>query len=50
MCNVLARTYGADQETRWLVNWRLFFMACEETWGSSRGSEYIVSHYLFDKR
>ena len=50
VCNVLARTYGADQETRWLVNWRLFFMACEETWGSSRGSEYIVSHYLFDKR
>jgi len=48
--DVLAQTYGPDQETRWLVNWRLFFLVCEETWGSGRGSEYMVSHYLFDKR
>ncbi len=47
---VLARTYGADKETLWLVNWRLFFMACEETWKLRRGTEYLVSHYLFDKR
>ena len=44
---VLRRTYGPDQETRWLVNWRLFFLACEETWGLRQGREYIVSHYLF---
>jgi len=48
--DVLARTYGPDQETRWLVNWRLFFLACEETWRSGKGNEYIVSHYLFDRR
>ena len=48
--DVLARTYGPDQETHWLVNWRLFFLVCEETWGSGGGNEYIVSHYLFDKR
>jgi cyclopropane-fatty-acyl-phospholipid synthase len=47
---VLTQTYGRDQETRWLVNWRLFFMACEETWKLHRGQEYIVSHYLFGKR
>lgn len=47
---VLAGIYGADQETLWLVNWRLFFMACEETWKLRRGTEYLVSHYLFDKR
>ncbi len=47
---VLAQTYGPDQVTRWLVNWRLFFMACEETWRLHRGREYIVSHYLFGKR
>jgi cyclopropane-fatty-acyl-phospholipid synthase len=47
---VLAAVYGADKETLWLVNWRLFFMACEETWKLRQGSEYLVSHYLFDKR
>jgi len=47
---VLAGAYGADQETRWLVNWRLFFLACEETWKLNQGREYLVSHYLFKKR
>ena len=47
--SILADVYGDDNETRWLVNWRLFFMACEETWGIDRGREYLVSHYLFDK-
>jgi cyclopropane-fatty-acyl-phospholipid synthase len=47
---VLANIYGADKETLWLVNWRLFFMACEETWKLDHGNEYLVSHYLFDKR
>ena len=44
---VLAQTYGPDQVTPWLVNWRLFFMACEETWALRGGREYMVSHYLF---
>jgi cyclopropane-fatty-acyl-phospholipid synthase len=47
---VLAGVYGADKATLWFVNWRLFFMACEETWKLRRGSEYLVSHYLFGKR
>ncbi|MGD8243792.1 MAG: cyclopropane-fatty-acyl-phospholipid synthase family protein [Anaerolineae bacterium] len=47
---VLAQTYGSEQETRWLVNWRLFFLACEETWGLRSGREYLVSHYLFEGR
>jgi cyclopropane-fatty-acyl-phospholipid synthase len=47
---VLAATYGAQQETTWLVNWRLFFMICEETWGLDGGREYLVSHYLFRNR
>ena len=46
---ILAHAYGADKETLWLVNWRLFFMACEETWKFNRGNEYLVSHYLFDR-
>ncbi len=47
---VLAGAYGLEKETLWLVNWRLFFMACEETWNLRHGEEYLVSHYLFDKR
>jgi cyclopropane-fatty-acyl-phospholipid synthase len=46
----LAGAYGSEKETLWLVNWRLFFMACEETWNLSQGKEYLVSHYLFNKR
>jgi cyclopropane-fatty-acyl-phospholipid synthase len=47
---VLADAYGPNQVKRWWVNWHLFFLACEATWGYRRGREYIVSHYLFEKR
>jgi cyclopropane-fatty-acyl-phospholipid synthase len=47
---LLADPYGADGGTRHLVNWRLFFMACEETWRFRQGREYLVSHYLFERR
>jgi cyclopropane-fatty-acyl-phospholipid synthase len=46
---VLAGTYGPEQVQRWWGNWRLFFLACEETWGYRKGREYLVSHYLFQK-
>jgi cyclopropane-fatty-acyl-phospholipid synthase len=45
---IMAQTYGSHNETRWLVNWRLFFLACSEVWGLKRGREYLVSHYLFE--
>ena len=47
---VLARAYGADQARRWWVYWRVFFMSCAELWGYDRGREWLVSHYLFEKR
>jgi cyclopropane-fatty-acyl-phospholipid synthase len=47
---ILAQTYGPANETRWLANWRLFFLACAEVWNLCQGSEYLVSHYLFAKR
>jgi cyclopropane-fatty-acyl-phospholipid synthase len=47
---LLADTYGADDGRHHLVNWRLFFMVCEETWRLRQGREYLVSHYLFDRR
>ena len=47
---VLARTYGDSQALRWWVYWRVFFMACAELWGYRGGREWLVSHYLFEKR
>lgn len=47
---VLAERYGADRAAAWRENWRVFFLACAELWGYRGGSEWLVSHYLFERR
>jgi cyclopropane-fatty-acyl-phospholipid synthase len=47
---LFALTYGAENETRWWVYWRVFYMACAELWGYRHGEEWLVSHYLFQNR
>jgi cyclopropane fatty-acyl-phospholipid synthase-like methyltransferase len=46
---VLEKTYGKDQALLWYVNWRIFFMSCAELFGFNHGSEWVISHYLFEK-
>jgi cyclopropane-fatty-acyl-phospholipid synthase len=47
---ILERAYGADQALKWWVYWRVFFMSCAELWGYGGGREWLVSHYLFERR
>jgi cyclopropane-fatty-acyl-phospholipid synthase len=47
---ILAGTYGSDGVTRWWARWRIFFMACAEMFGFRNGREWLVSHYLMQRR
>lgn len=47
---VLEEAYGEGKGYEWYVNWRLFYFACAELWGYKNGEEWLVSHYLFDRR
>ena len=44
---LMEKTYGKEEQKRWWVYWRVFFMSCEELWGTNHGREWLVSHYLF---
>jgi len=43
-------TYGKQHALKWWVYWRIFYMACAELWGYNNGEEWMVSHYLFNKK
>ena len=43
------KTYGESDAKSWFQRWRIFFMSCEVLFGFNRGSEWGVSHYLFEK-
>ncbi|MBN1321622.1 MAG: class I SAM-dependent methyltransferase [Thermoleophilia bacterium] len=44
---LLESTYGRGKARLWLAYWRVFFIACEETFALGSGREYFVGHYLF---
>ncbi len=41
--------YDQDQETMWIVRWRVFFLSCAELFAYRKGNEWGVCHYLFEK-
>ena len=43
------KTYGEEDAISWFQRWRIFFMSCEVLFGYNHGSEWGVSHYLFEK-
>lgn len=45
---IMAQTYGSANAVKWWAFWKLFFLACAELWGYKNGSEWTVSHYLFE--
>ncbi|MFK7888946.1 MAG: class I SAM-dependent methyltransferase [Gammaproteobacteria bacterium] len=47
---LIADTYGAEQQVRWWVRWRLFFLACSELFNYDNGQKWWVSHYLLQRR
>jgi len=46
---VLSATYGESNAGQWMQRWRIFFMACAESFGYRDGQEWGVGHYLFER-
>ncbi|NVK21755.1 MAG: class I SAM-dependent methyltransferase [Kangiellaceae bacterium] len=47
---VFEKCYGKDSAKLWFQRWRIFFMACAELFGYANGNEWMVAHYLFNKK
>jgi len=43
----LQPVYGEAEVDRWIIRWRVFFLACAELFGFQHGRQWGVSHYLF---
>jgi cyclopropane-fatty-acyl-phospholipid synthase len=47
---ILRQAYGREDARRWLMRWRVFFLAVSEMFAYGRGEEWFVAHYLLARR
>ncbi|KAH7657468.1 S-adenosyl-L-methionine-dependent methyltransferase protein [Dioscorea alata] len=47
---IMESTYGKESATKWTAYWRTFFISVAELFGYNNGEEWMVAHYLFNKR
>lgn len=45
---IMNETYGRDEALKWWAFWKIFFLSCAELWGYKNGTEWKVTHYLFE--
>ncbi|KAL7752191.1 hypothetical protein RI367_002236 [Sorochytrium milnesiophthora] len=46
----LAKCYGESEKHRWFHRWRVFYIAVEELFNYNNGQEWVVGHYLFQRK
>jgi cyclopropane-fatty-acyl-phospholipid synthase len=47
---VLRSCYGDSHAGLWFQRWRMFWMACAETFGYDQGREWVIAHYRLAHR
>lgn len=47
---IMESTYGKDSAVKWTVYWRTFFLSVAELFGYNNGEEWMVAHFLFNKK
>jgi (S)-coclaurine N-methyltransferase len=47
---IMEATYGKDQDVKWTVYWRTFFISVAELFGYNNGEGWMVAHFLFRKK
>ena len=48
--SIFEKTYGKESTTKWIAYWRTFFISVAELFGYNNGDEWMVAHYLFQKK
>lgn len=47
---IFEKTYGKESTIKWIAYWRTFFISVAELFGYNNGDEWMVAHYLFQKK